>query len=99
MTSVAAAVRSPERPGTPPFTALLAPPLEHHPALTTATASVLVAAMLATAEATHDLHPLLETVSCLRPVRQAGAGGERRLSHLVPAPMTADRVVLPLART
>lgn len=42
--------------------ALLAPPLGRHPALTAATATVLVAAMLATAEATHDLHLLLETV-------------------------------------
>src|SRR5207237_1404252 len=42
--------------------ALLAPPLGRHPALTAATATVLVAAILATAEATHDLHLLLETV-------------------------------------
>jgi Zn-dependent protease with chaperone function len=42
--------------------ALLAPPLERHPALTTATAAVLVAAVLATAEAAHDLHLLLATV-------------------------------------
>lgn len=41
--------------------ALLASPLRWHPVLTAATASVLVATMLATAEATHDLHRLLET--------------------------------------
>ncbi|WP_327316181.1 M56 family metallopeptidase [Streptomyces sp. NBC_01235] len=42
--------------------ALLAPPPGRHPALMAATATVLVAAVLATAEATHDLHLLLETV-------------------------------------
>jgi hypothetical protein len=42
--------------------ALLAPPLQRHPALTAATAAVLTAAMLATAEAAHDLHRLLATV-------------------------------------
>ncbi|OIK05436.1 M48 family metalloprotease [Streptomyces monashensis] len=42
--------------------ALLAPPLRRHPALTAATATVLAATALATAEATHDLHLLLRTV-------------------------------------
>ncbi|MFE7168934.1 M56 family metallopeptidase [Streptomyces sp. NPDC057616] len=42
--------------------ALLAPPLRHHPVLAAATAAVLAAATLATAEAAHDLHALLEGV-------------------------------------
>ncbi|MFJ9011204.1 M56 family metallopeptidase [Streptomyces canus] len=42
--------------------ALLAPPLGRHPALTAATAAILTAATLATAEAAHDLHLLLRTV-------------------------------------
>jgi len=42
--------------------ALLNPPLRHHPALTAATATVLTTALLATAEAAHDLHRLLQTV-------------------------------------
>jgi Zn-dependent protease with chaperone function len=42
--------------------ALLAPPLGRHPLLTAATALVLTAATLSTAEAAHDLHRLLETV-------------------------------------
>ncbi|MGW7527635.1 M56 family metallopeptidase [Streptomyces sp. NPDC054783] len=42
--------------------ALLAPPLGRHPALTAATAAVLTAATLATAEAAHDFHLLLRTV-------------------------------------
>ncbi|MEV7979024.1 M56 family metallopeptidase [Streptomyces sp. NPDC086519] len=42
--------------------ALLAPPLGHHPALTAATATVLTATLLATAEAAHDLHLLLQKV-------------------------------------
>ncbi|MGW5475361.1 M48 family metalloprotease [Streptomyces sp. NPDC004008] len=42
--------------------ALLAPPLGSHPALVTATAALLASAMLATAEAAHDLHVLLETI-------------------------------------
>ncbi len=42
--------------------ALLAPPLRRHPALTAATATLLTAATLATAEAAHDLHLLLRTV-------------------------------------
>ncbi|MFF7472720.1 M48 family metalloprotease [Streptomyces sp. NPDC008092] len=42
--------------------ALLAPPLGRHPALTAGTALVLGTAILATAEATHDLHVLLETI-------------------------------------
>ena len=41
--------------------ALLAPPLSRHPALFAATAGVLAAAALSTAEAAHDLHRLLET--------------------------------------
>ena len=40
--------------------ALLAPPLRHHLALTAATAAVLAATTLATAEAAHDLHLFLE---------------------------------------
>ncbi|MFB8128632.1 M56 family metallopeptidase [Streptomyces mirabilis] len=46
--------------------ALLVPPLRRHPALTTATAAVLTAATLATAEAAHDLHLLLQTVGAWR---------------------------------
>ncbi|GAA3790119.1 M56 family metallopeptidase [Streptomyces chiangmaiensis] len=42
--------------------ALLAPPLGLSPALTAATATVLTSAMLATAEAAHDLHHLLKAV-------------------------------------
>lgn len=42
--------------------ALLAPPLGRHPALAAATAAVLTAATLSTAEAAHDLHRLLEAV-------------------------------------
>ncbi|MFB8176669.1 M56 family metallopeptidase [Streptomyces sp. NPDC055966] len=42
--------------------ALLAPPLGRHPALTAATAAVLTATALTTAEAAHDLHLLLRTV-------------------------------------
>jgi Zn-dependent protease with chaperone function len=42
--------------------ALLAPPLGHQPALTAATATGLTITLLATAEATHDLHLLLQTV-------------------------------------
>ncbi|MER6122378.1 M56 family metallopeptidase [Streptomyces sp. NPDC001795] len=42
--------------------ALLAPPVGRQPALTAATATVLAAATLATAEAAHDLHVLLATV-------------------------------------
>ncbi|MFE8944444.1 M56 family metallopeptidase [Streptomyces sp. NPDC007856] len=42
--------------------ALLAPPLGRHPVLTAATAAVLTAATLATAEAAHDFHLLLRTV-------------------------------------
>ncbi|MEW2400041.1 M56 family metallopeptidase [Streptomyces sp. NPDC046862] len=42
--------------------ALLAPPLGRHPALTAATAALLAATALSTAEAAHDLHRLLETV-------------------------------------
>ncbi|MFF4361651.1 M56 family metallopeptidase [Streptomyces sp. NPDC001604] len=42
--------------------ALLAPPLGRHPALTAATAAVLSAATLTTAEAAHDLHLLLQAV-------------------------------------
>ncbi|MFF7680073.1 M48 family metalloprotease [Actinacidiphila glaucinigra] len=42
--------------------ALLAPPLGKHPAFAAATAAVLAAAALATAEAAHDLHRLLETI-------------------------------------
>ncbi|MFI6357559.1 M56 family metallopeptidase [Streptomyces sp. NPDC050743] len=42
--------------------ALLAPPLGRHPFLTAATAAILTAATLATAEAAHDLHLLLQRV-------------------------------------
>ncbi|MFJ9559441.1 M56 family metallopeptidase [Streptomyces fuscichromogenes] len=42
--------------------ALLAPPLGSHPVLAAATAVVLAAATLATAEAAHDFHLLLATV-------------------------------------
>ncbi|MFR0358864.1 M56 family metallopeptidase [Streptomyces sediminimaris] len=42
--------------------ALLAPPLRRHPVLAVATAAVLTAAALATAEAAHDLHVLLAGV-------------------------------------
>lgn len=42
--------------------ALLAPPLSRRPALAVATAAVLATATLASAEAAHDLHRLLETV-------------------------------------
>ncbi|MFG2955020.1 M56 family metallopeptidase [Streptomyces sp. NPDC048291] len=42
--------------------ALLAPPLGRHPALTAATALILTSAILATAEAAHDLHLLLKSV-------------------------------------
>ncbi|MGW0627745.1 M56 family metallopeptidase [Streptomyces sp. NPDC001984] len=42
--------------------ALLAPPLGRHPVLTAVTAAVLAAATLASAEAAHDLHVLLEAV-------------------------------------
>ncbi|MFE0515400.1 M56 family metallopeptidase [Streptomyces sp. NPDC058964] len=42
--------------------ALLAPPLGRHPALAAATLAVLVSTSMATAEAAHDLHALLETV-------------------------------------
>ncbi|AJF68950.1 M56 family metallopeptidase [Streptomyces vietnamensis] len=42
--------------------ALLAPPLGLHPVLATATAAVLAAATLASAEAVHDLHLLLRAV-------------------------------------
>lgn len=42
--------------------ALLAPPLGRHPVLVAATAAVLTATTLATAEAAHDLHLLLATV-------------------------------------
>ncbi|WP_433446066.1 M56 family metallopeptidase [Streptomyces sp. CA-142005] len=42
--------------------ALLAPPLRRHPGLTAATATLLTAAALATAEAAHDFHLLLRTV-------------------------------------
>jgi Zn-dependent protease with chaperone function len=42
--------------------ALLAPPLGRHPVLTAATAAVVTASALATAEAAHDLHRLLETI-------------------------------------
>ncbi|WEO96040.1 M56 family metallopeptidase [Streptomyces sp. FXJ1.172] len=42
--------------------ALLAPPLPRHPVLAAATAAVLAAATLATADAAHDLHQLLKTV-------------------------------------
>ncbi len=42
--------------------ALLAPPLERHPVLAAATAAVLTATTLATAEAAHDLHLLLAAV-------------------------------------
>ncbi|UXY25294.1 M56 family metallopeptidase [Streptomyces sp. HUAS TT20] len=42
--------------------ALLAPPLGRHPALTAATAAVLTAATLSTAEAAHDFHLLLRTI-------------------------------------
>ncbi|MFI7012387.1 M56 family metallopeptidase [Streptomyces sp. NPDC050145] len=42
--------------------ALLAPPLGRHPLLAAATAAVLTAATLSSAEAAHDLHRLLEAV-------------------------------------
>ncbi|GGJ61062.1 M56 family metallopeptidase [Streptomyces brasiliensis] len=42
--------------------ALLAPPPGRHPVLTAVTAAVLAAATLASAEAAHDLHVLLESV-------------------------------------
>ncbi|GAA3033493.1 M56 family metallopeptidase [Streptomyces glomeratus] len=42
--------------------ALLAPPPGRHPTLAAATAAVLTAATLATAEAAHDLHLLLRTI-------------------------------------
>lgn len=42
--------------------ALVAPPPGRHPALPAATATVLAAALAATAEAAHDLHVLLRTV-------------------------------------
>ncbi|GAA3836442.1 M48 family metalloprotease [Streptomyces coacervatus] len=42
--------------------ALLAPPLDRRPVLAAATTAVLTATLLATAEAAHDLHRLLETV-------------------------------------
>lgn len=43
--------------------ALLAPPFGRHPVLAAMTVTVLVTAALATAEAAHDLHLLLEAVS------------------------------------
>ncbi|MFI0817704.1 M56 family metallopeptidase [Streptomyces sp. NPDC021098] len=43
--------------------ALLAPPFGRHPLLATATAAVLTTAALSIAEATHDLHLLLEAAS------------------------------------
>ncbi|MGW0413940.1 M56 family peptidase, partial [Streptomyces collinus] len=42
--------------------ALLAPPLGRHPVLAAATAAVVGAAAMSTAEAAHDLHVLLMTV-------------------------------------
>ena len=42
--------------------ALLAPPVDSHPALVAVTVAVLIAATLSTAEAAHDLHLLLEAV-------------------------------------
>ncbi|MER7922944.1 M56 family metallopeptidase [Streptomyces sp. NPDC096057] len=46
--------------------ALMAPPLGRHPAIAAATAAILTAATLATAEAAHDLHILLHTVGAWR---------------------------------
>ncbi|MER6984875.1 M56 family peptidase, partial [Streptomyces carpinensis] len=42
--------------------ALLAPPVPRHPVLAAATAAVLAASTLASVEAAHDLHLLLESV-------------------------------------
>ncbi|MFE1950876.1 M56 family metallopeptidase [Streptomyces sp. NPDC059524] len=56
-TGIAAAGPVPRR-----VAALLAPPLGRHPLLAAATAAVLTAATLSSAEAAHDLHRLLEAV-------------------------------------